>query len=62
MMNIWIESVLSVFFPLLGVHLTSLGYAPMLGCFLDLLVGGSSDYNLFLLMCFLASNVQDCQN
>ena len=61
--NIFPESLLSVSFLLLGVtvHLASLGGPPTLLCSLDL-SWGSSDSNLVLLLCVLASNVHSYQN
>ena len=61
--NIFLESQLSESFPVLAVtaHLTSLGCLPMRA---DLWTccGGSSDSNLVLLLCVLASNVDSDQN
>ena len=56
--NVFLESLLSESFPSLGVavHLTSLGCPLTLCSSLDLL-WGSSDSNLVLLLCVLASNV-----
>ena len=61
--NVFLESLLSESFPSLGVtvHLTSLGCPPILCLSLDLL-WGSSDSNLLLVLCVLASNVHSYQN
>jgi len=60
---VFLESLLSESFPSLGVtvHLTSLGCPPTLCWSLDVL-WGSSDSNLVLLLCVLASNVHSYQN
>ena len=60
---VFLESLLSESFPLLGVivHLTSLGCPPTL-CYLRTCCGGSSNSNLVLLLCVLASNVRSYQN
>ena len=61
--NVFLESLLSESVPLLGVtvHLTSLGCPPTCA---DLWTccGGSSDSNLVLRLCVLASNVHSYQN
>ena len=61
--NVFLESLLSESFPSLGVtvHLTSLRCPPTLCLSLDLL-WGSSDSDLVLLLCVLASNVHSYQN
>ena len=61
--NVFLESLLSESFPLLAVtvHLTSLGCPPTLCC-LRTCCGGSSNSNLVLLLCVLASNVCSYQN
>ena len=61
--NIFLESLLSESLPLLGVivHLTSLD--ALQHCVaLWTCCGGSSDSNLVLLLCVLASNVHSYQN
>ena len=61
--NIFLESLLSASFPLLGVtvHFVPLGCLPKLRWSLDLL-WGQLDPNLVLLLCILASNVHSYQN
>ena len=61
--NVFLESLLSESFPMLGltVHLTSLGCPPTL-YYLWTCCGGCSDSNLALLLCALASNVQSYQS
>jgi len=61
--NAFLESLLFESFPSLGVtvHLTSLG-CPATRCFLWICCGGSSDSNLVLLLCVLASSVCSYQN
>ena len=56
--DVFLESQLSASFPLLWitVHLISLSCPPVLGWSLDQ-CGGSSDSNLVLLLCVLASNI-----
>ena len=63
MINVVLESLLSEFFPSLGitVHLTSLGFTLTL-CYHWTCCGGSSDSNLVLLLSVLASNVHSYQN
>ena len=62
--NVFLESLLSESFPLLGVtvHFTSLGCPPCNTADLWPCCGGSSDSNLVLLLCVLASNVHSYQN
>ena len=61
--NVFLESLLSRVFPSLGVtvHLTSLG-CPQHCADLWTCCGGSSDSNLVLFLCVLASNVHSYQN
>ena len=63
LVNAFFESLLPEYFPSLGVKvpLTSLGCLPTL-CYLWTCYWNSSDSNLVLLLCVLASNVHSYQN